>query len=457
MDDKAGKTSGFAVWAVGTLLLAFSGSIAAKGLWLPDATDDNDYYDNGAPDPAKVSLGAQLFFDKILSGNLNISCATCHHSLTDTGDGLSLPIGEGGRGLGVTRDTGVAGDAVAERVPRNAPPVFNLGATEFTRLFHDGRVELDASEPSGFRSPAGSLLPPGLDNVLAVQAMFPVTSGTEMAGQAGENPIADAAAAGDLASIWSQLAERLQNIDGYVAQFIDVYDDVSQAGDITYVHAANAIAAFEAFRWRADNSPFDRFLRGDRGALSQSARRGMRVFYLPNKGNCGSCHSGTFQTNHGFAAIATPQIGAGKGDGPSGHEDFGRERVTGDSADRFRFRVPTLRNVALTAPYGHSGAFNTLEGMVRHHRDTVQSLYSYDRSQAVLPSRPDLDAFDFLVMDSPQLLADIAAANELSPARLREREFQDLIEFLHALTDPSSIDLRGDVPRSLPSGNTLAE
>ena len=457
MDDKAGKTSGFAVWAVGTLLFAFSGPIAAKGLWLPDAPDDNDYYDNGAPDPAKVSLGAQLFFDKILSGNLNISCATCHHSLTDTGDGLSLPIGEGGRGLGVTRDTGVAGDAVAERVPRNAPPVFNLGATEFTRLFHDGRVELDASQPSGFRSPAGHLLPPGLDNVLAVQAMFPVTSGTEMAGQAGENPIADAAAAGDLASIWSQLAERLQNIDGYVAQFIDVYDDVSQAGDITYVHAANAIAAFEAFRWRADNSPFDRFLRGDRGALSQSARRGMRVFYLPNKGNCGSCHSGTFQTNHGFAAIATPQIGAGKGDGPSGHEDFGRERVTGDSADRFRFRVPTLRNVALTAPYGHSGAFNTLEGMVRHHLDTVQSLYSYDRSQAVLPSRPDLDAFDFLVMDSPQLLADIAAANELSPARLREREFQDLIEFLHALTDPSSIDLRGDVPRSLPSGNTLAE
>ena len=457
MEDKMHKTSGIAVWTIATLLFAFSGPIAAKGSWLPDAPNDNDYYDNGAPDPAKVSLGAQLFFDKILSGNLNISCATCHHSLTDTGDGLSLPIGEGGRGLGVTRDTGVAADAVTERVPRNAPPVFNLGAKEFTRLFHDGRVELDASQPSGFRSPAGAVLPPGLDNVLAVQAMFPVTSGTEMAGQAGENPIADAANAGDLASVWSQLAERLQNIDGYVAQFIDVYDDVSQAGDITYVHAANAIAAFEAFRWRADNSPFDRFLRGDRGSMSQAARRGMRVFYLPNKGNCGSCHSGTFQTNHGFAAIATPQIGAGKGDGPSGHEDFGRERVTGDSADRFRFRVPTLRNVALTGPYGHVGVFDTLEGMVRHHLDAVQSLYSYDRSQAVLPSRPDLDAVDFLVMDSPALLADIAAANELSPANLSEREIRDLIEFLHALTDPSSIDLRGDVPRSLPSGNTLAE
>ena len=159
----------------------------------------------------------------------------------------------------MTRDTGVAADAVVERVPRNAPPVFNLGAREFTRLFHDGRVELDASQPGGVRSPAGPVLPAGLDNVLAVQAMFPVTSGTEMAGQAGENPIADAAAAGDLVSVWSQLAERLQNIDGYVTQFIDVYDDVSQADDITYVHAANAIAAFEAFNWRADNSPVRSF------------------------------------------------------------------------------------------------------------------------------------------------------------------------------------------------------
>ncbi len=457
MENKMRKMSSNALWVIGTLLIACGGSFAAPGLSLPAATDDTDYYDNGAPDPAKVSLGAQLFFDKILSGNLNISCATCHHALTDTGDGLSLPIGEGGRGLGVTRDAGVAADAVDERVPRNAPPLFNLGSTEFTRLFHDGRVEVDASQPSGFGSPAGSMLSPGLDNVLAAQAMFPVTSGTEMAGQAGENPIADAADSGDLASVWSQLAGRLQIVDGYVAQFTDVYDDVSQAVDITYVHAANAIAAFEAFNWRADNSPFDRYLRGDHDSMSQSARRGMRVFYLGNKGNCASCHSGTFQTNHDFAAIALPQIGAGKGDGPSGHEDFGRERVTGDSVDRFKFRVPTLRNVALTAPYGHSGAFNTLEGMVRHHLDSVRSLGTYDRSQVVLPSRADLDALDFLVMDSPQLLAGIAAANELNPAELSEVEIQDLIEFLHALTDRSSVDLRNDVPRSLPSGDILAE
>ena len=71
-----------------------------------DPASNADYYDNGTPDPAKVALGKSLFFDKLLSGNQNISCASCHHTLTDTGDGLSLPVGEGGLGLGITRDTG---------------------------------------------------------------------------------------------------------------------------------------------------------------------------------------------------------------------------------------------------------------------------------------------------------------------------------------------------------------
>ncbi len=229
-------------------MLMVSGLLNAAEARLPDPPVDVDFYDNGAPDPAKVELGRLLFFDKVLSGNLNISCASCHHSLTDTGDGLSLPVGEGGRGLGVTRDTGVGRDAVHERVPRNAPPVFNLGAREFRRMFHDGRVEVDPSHRSGFRSPAGDDLPAGLDNVLAVQAMFPVTSGAEMAGQAGENPVADAAASGDLTGphgVWAQLAERLRGIDEYAERFTRAYG-LSGPADITFVHAANAIAAFES-------------------------------------------------------------------------------------------------------------------------------------------------------------------------------------------------------------------
>lgn len=426
---------------------------------LPLPATDADYYDNGSPDEAKVALGAQLFFDKILSGNLNISCATCHHSFTGTSDGLALPIGEGGRGLGATRDTGIGANAVHERVPRNSPHIFNLGAREFERMFHDGRVQPNAAYPNGLETPAGYSLLAGLDNSLAAQAMFPVTSGTEMAGQAGENPVADASAAGDLAGpdgVWEQLAERLRGIDGYVDQFVAVFDDVASAADIKFTHAANAIAAFEAVNWRADNSPFDRYLRDERGAMSRSALAGMRIFYSPRRGNCASCHSGTFQTDQSFRAVAMPQTGAGKGDG-AGYEDFGRERVTDNPADRYKFRVPTLRNVAQTAPYGHSGAYDSLEAAVRHHLDPLTSLYNYDPSQLRLPSRSDLDVRDLEAMNDPEVLAAIARANELVPVNLSEREIQHLIDFLHALTDPAMLDLRGDVPESLPSGLPLGD
>ncbi len=435
---------------IGTTAFADDDDDDGNGHYWPTAVSDRDYYDNGEPPAAKVELGRHLFFDKVLSGNFNISCASCHHSLTDTGDGLSLPVGEGGAGLGVTRDTGTGSDAVHERVPRNAPPVFNLGAREFEVMFHDGRLAVDPTQPQGFLSPAGADLPAGLDNVLAAQAMFPVTSGTEMAGQPGENPVADAAAAGDLPTIWALLADRLRELPGYVDLFQAAYPDINDPADITYVHAANAIAAFEASAWRADNSPLDRFLRGERGAMSQSARKGMRLFY--GRAGCGGCHAGSFQTDHNFYAIAVPQIGPGKGDGVSGHDDFGRERVTGLRSDRYRFRVPTLRNVALTGPWGHDGAFGSLEAMVRHHLDPVVSFEAYDRSQVTLPFREDLDAIDFLMHDDELARAEIAEACELRPKRLRERDIRALMDFLHALTDPASLDLRHDVPKSVPSG-----
>ena len=131
---------------------------------------DADYYKSGRFPAAQVELGRLLFFDKILSGNRNIACATCHHPKHATADGLALGIGEGGVGLG--------------RIPRNSPSLANLGAKEFSRLFHDGRVEADPKGPwaSGFWTPAGGQLPEGLDNALAAQAMFPVTSDVEMAG-----------------------------------------------------------------------------------------------------------------------------------------------------------------------------------------------------------------------------------------------------------------------------------
>lgn len=436
---------------------------ASAGL-LPSALTDADF---PQPSPEKVELGKNLMFDKILSGNLNTSCGTCHHVLTDTGDGLSLPVGEGGQGLGVMRNTGVGADAIVERVPRNAPAVFNLGAEFFTVLFHDGRVQVDESFPSNCKTPANFDLPGNLENVLACQAMFPVTSATEMAGQAGENPIADAASVGNLAGpggVWEQLAQRLQAIPEYVEQFKAAFPtEIIVASDINYAHAANAISAFEGVNWRADNSPFDRYLRGERKAMSQAAVQGMKLFYKgDNQGaSCAQCHDGVFQTDNSFHAIAMPQIGAGRGSNSpgklGGHEDFGREQVTGNPDDTLKFRTPTLRNVALTAPYGHAGAYDTLRGVVEHHINTVNSLYNYDTSQAVLISRPDLDAEDFVTMTDIDRVNFISAYNELPAMAYSEKQVDRIMDFLNALTDPNSIDLRADFPTSVPSGLSLVE
>jgi len=431
---------------------------------LPDPVGDSDFRN---PTQEKVTLGKNLMFDKILSGNMNISCGTCHHTLTDTGDGLSLPAGEGAVGLGVTRDTGTAENAIHERVPRNAPPVFNLGAHDITVLFHDGRVEVNPAFPSGCKTPAGMNLPNNLENVLACQAMFPVTSATEMAGQVGENSVADATSVGNLAGpggVWEQLAYRLQEIPEYVDMFKAAFPgDVVDASDITYAHAANAIAAFEGVNWRADNSPFDQYLRGNKKAMSKHAIKGMKLFYKSDDDgkSCASCHSGPFQTDNSFHAIAMPQIGAGRGSNSPGNvggrEDFGREQVTGDPNDTLKFRTPTLRNVALTAPYGHSGAYDTLRAVVEHHIDTVDSLYNYDQLQAVLPSREDLDALDFITMNDPARVDYIAAHNELAPMKYNDKDVDRIIDFLNALTDRSSIDLRSDLPRRVPSGLPMTE
>lgn len=377
-----------------------------------------------------------------------------------TGDGLSLPVGEGGGGLGVTRDVGDGPDMIHERVPRNAPPIWNLGDRSFHTLFHDGRVTTVGGQgfPSGCRSPAGMDLPGNLENVLACQAMFPVTSATEMAGQPPENPVATAAADGNLPLVWELLAQRLRAIPDYVAMFIAAFPgEIAGPNDIHFSHAANAIAAFESVAWRADNSRFDQYLRGDRHALSQNEKEGMRIFYRGDRNGhaCAECHSGLYQTDHRFHAIAMPQIGSGRGSGPDGFEDYGREQVTGVPTDILRFRTPSLRNVALTAPYGHSGAYDSLKAVVEHHLDPVTSLYAYNtRRQAVLPTHPYLDGENYRAMDDPAIVDFIAAHNELAPFFFTEEEVDLIIDFLHALTDMSSVDLRSDqnVVSGVPSG-----
>ena len=441
-----------ALLALAMFQLAFLGQPARAGeVDLPEPLDAAAFE---MPNRHAVELGRLLFFDPILSGNKNIACATCHHPRFGTSDGLSLGIGEGGVGLGPERRLSTGDNRPERRIGRNAPALFNLGAAEFVSLFHDGRLEATSMRASGVRTPLEEDMVHGFDSILSAQAMFPVLSSDEMAGHYSENDVSTAVRQGllsDAGGAWDIIAERIQAIPEYVARFQKAYSTINQAEDIDFTDIANAIAAFVAFEFRADNSPFDQYLKGE-AELEPAALQGMELFY--GKAACNRCHSGVFQTDHAFHAIAMPQLGPGKTARFETHQrDIGRMRVTGRIEDMYKFRTSSLRNIALTSPYGHCGAYATLEAVVRHHLDPVASLKNYDRSQVVLPEFPE--ASDWWVMDSPDETAVIAAANTLRPLTLSDDEIEQLLAFLNALTDPISQTGRLGPPEQVPSGLPL--
>jgi cytochrome c peroxidase len=395
------------------------------------------------PDFAHAELGQLLFYDPILSGNTNISCATCHHPRLGTSDGLSLGIGEGGVGLGTERTLDTE-NTPEQRIPRNSPGLWNLGATEFTTFFHDGRLEADSSQPDGIRTPLGTHMRSGFKSALAAQAMFPVLSPDEMAGHYSENDVSKAVRLGFLTQeggAWDLIAARVAAIPEYEQRF----NEIAPNEEITFTAIANVIADFIAFEWRADNSPFDQAMRGEAG-LPEEAAIGMDLFY--GKAGCSSCHSGWFQTDHKFHSIALPQIGPGKAARFENHvRDDGRLRVTGDPEDAFAFRTPSLRNVTLTAPYGHNGAYAQLEDMVRHHLDPVGSLRNYSIELGTLPAFPGSE--DQRAMLDPQHVDAIAQSNSLPKVKLTDEEIDALLSFLKSLEDPA---VRLGVPDQVPSG-----
>ncbi|MCG7492105.1 cytochrome-c peroxidase [Thalassobius sp. Cn5-15] len=393
------------------------------------------------PDLAQVLLGQKLFYDPVLSGNRTVACVTCHHPSLGTSDDMSLSIGDGGIGLGPDRRLR-DGETVPGRIPRNAPALWNLGASDITVMFHDGRVATDASAPFGFQMPPDRPLPGAVDSVLAAQAMLPILSPEEMAGQEGENPVADAVHNNDPFTAWALLAARVAAIPEYRERFTALQGERA----IAMPDIANAIAAFIAYEFRAVNSPFDRYLAGDDTAMSQEAQKGMALFY--GQAGCSGCHAGLLQTDQDFHAIGTPQIGPGKG-GEVPYSDTGRHMVTGQLVDFYRFRTPSLRNITETAPYGHAGAFADLEAMLLHHMGPVDSLLTYDRTQARLHPLP---LNDFAALDDEVELLDIAAAIELPGIDLEEAQMRAILAFLGALTDEASLEGRLGVPDSVPSG-----
>ncbi|NDR55738.1 cytochrome-c peroxidase [Aliiruegeria sabulilitoris] len=431
---------------VSLALTAFLATPALSGELPPAVTDDMF----AATSPAMVEVGRLLFWDPILSGNRNISCGTCHHPKFGTSDGVSLSLGEGGTGLGPERKPD-SENMPEQRIPRNAPAMFNLGAMEFTTLFHDGRIQADPSQPNGLRTPLDQEMVQGFSGVLSAQTMFPVLSQDEMAGQYSENEISKAVRSGRLTGengAWNLIAQRVRAIPAYQSAFEAALPEVAAGRPVNFTDISNAIAEFINWEWRSDDSPFDRHLRGEE-TLEGAARHGMELFY--GKAGCSDCHSGPFQTDHAFHAMAVPQFGPGKAERFESHSrDEGRFRVTGKEGDLYAFLTPSLRNVALTAPYGHTGSHRDLAAFVSYHLDPSKGLTAFDRTQPILHDFKGKEIWAALEDDTEA--ERIAKAAERNSVSLSEDEVSALLEFLHSLTGANGADGRLGIPDSVPSG-----
>lgn len=434
----------FSLTGAAILLLAFTGReldnalrniIQQKGL--------NQHAPLPGFSAAKVELGRMLFFDKILSGNKDISCATCHHPALGSADALPLAIGVGGQGLGVERQMGKG----RERIPRNSPDIFNRGAKEWHTMFWDNRVSGDIM--AGYESPADEKLIDGLESILAVQAMFPVTSRDEMRGEIGDRTVKGEINELALISnampqvVWHRLMLRLKKIPKYIELFEAAYPGVALE-DLGFQHAANAIAAFETEEFTFHDSPWDLYMDGVTNAIDESAKRGAVLFY--GKANCSSCHSGNLMSDQQAHNIGVPQLGPGKGN--SEPLDVGRYLETGDQADAFAFRTPSLKNTAITGPWMHNGAYNTLEDAVRHHLDPKQYLQQYDASKLPEELRATFQDNEEV---KQRMLGQIDQRLKLEKP-LAEQEIEDILSFLYALTDQSALELEHLVPTKVPSG-----
>lgn len=311
----------------------------------------------------KIHLGKMLFWDPILSGNQDVACVTCHHPDNGYAEHIDLSLGVGGQGLSTERRFGA-------QVPRNAPTIIN---TAFNGIDHN--LAYDPTDTVMFWDNR-------MDS-LEAQAIGPILSGIEMRG--------DQIAEADIVNV---VIGRLQAIPEYLQLFTDAFGDNA----ITEERLGQAIASFERSIISV-NSRFDRYARGDNNAMSQEEVRGLNEFL--NAG-CDGCHSGPMFSD--FELHQLPVRHNNKLDEP-------------DNGVNGRFRTPTLRNVALTAPYMHNGTIPDLEGAIRFYHNIDN------------PS------------DDPELRAVSLSDNNST--------INAIATFLRALTDES---FDREIPASVPSG-----
>jgi len=286
--------------------------LAAAGLLATSAMAGEDLSDWKLPpvpipvdnlqSEAKIKLGHQLAFDPRLSKNDSISCAGCHLPFAGGAGHTPRAFGHGGE-LG-----------------RWAPSWVN--AAYYDTLFWDGRA-------ASLEEQTGALIDAKGNH------MGPISAPVEMAG--------------DIDTI----VKRLNAIPGYRKQFEKAFGKEG----VTAQNIARAIAAYER-TLIAYNSPFQRYVNGDKNAISASAKRGFDLFR--NKAQCASCHTAPLMTDNAFHNIGVPQVGPLK-------EDLGRYAVTKDEDDKGAFKTPSLYNSASFTFFMHDGAMSTMEEVIEHY------------------------------------------------------------------------------------------
>jgi len=329
--------------------------------------------------PAKVALGRLLFWDPLLSGPQDVACASCHHPQNGYAEDRDLSLGVTAIGLGSKRRQ--APGSSIPIVKRNSPTVVNIA--------------FSGSDESGRYDPANA--PMFWDmrkKSLESQALEPLKSHEEMRGNT--YPEDEAVA---------RVVAKLQANAEYQSLFAGAF------GSEQPVNAENlgrAIAAFER-TLLANNSPFDRYMRGDRSAMTEEQVSGMQRF---ERVGCIKCHNGPMFSDYKLHVMGVP-------DNPAlPASDDGAEKT-------YAFRTASLRNLTFTAPYEHNGMFRTLSDVVGFYEDARGG-----RSRNPNVSSEKLDP----------LIRQLGDFDE---------EDVDLVEFLRALSDDS---FDKTIPERVPSG-----
>ena len=389
-----------------------------------------------------IDLGRLLFFDTVGGLNNDNNCSGCHSPTHGFGDTQSIAIGIGNNGV-------VGPDRTGPRNQRRTPMVINTAF--FPNLMWNSRFAALSHDPfdnsAGFQFP----LPEGVTlsyqpHLLVAQAFIPPTERVEVAGFTFP---------GDNLGIRNEVLRRINDVAEYRKRFGKIFPSVQAGGPITFDMFGLAIAEFEFSLVFAD-APVDEFARGQKNALTDDQKRGALLFF--GRARCVECHQVSGASNEMFSdfsqhVIGVPQVAPAVGnvpfDGPAQNEDFGLEQVTGNLADRYKFRTSPLRNVALQPAFFHNGAFTRLEDAIRHHLDVFTSAREYNPQSAGIatdltgpmgPIEPVLERID-------PILA--------TPVKLSQDEFEQLVDFVrNGLLDRRARPemLRKQIPGTVPSG-----